>query len=77
MLRSDWSARPRAMAHGINAVGDPWVLLILRELAARSPCQGGRARRFAYFPTEAGADTLPLMHTYAFWAPKHTPATAT
>lgn len=107
VLRSDWSARPCPMARGINAVGDPWVLLILRELVAgvhrfdqireqvgaadnilakrlkymveeglavRSPCQDGRARRFEYFPTEAGADTLPILHAYAIWAQKHTPS---
>lgn len=33
-LRSDWSGRPCPIARGIDALGDPWVLLILRELVA-------------------------------------------
>lgn len=33
-LRSDWSQKACPMARGINALGDPWVLLILRELFA-------------------------------------------
>ncbi len=32
VLRSDWSTRPCPIARGINEIGDPWVLLILREL---------------------------------------------
>ncbi|HEK1766285.1 TPA: helix-turn-helix transcriptional regulator [Pseudomonas putida] len=32
ILRSDWSQRPCPIARGINSVGDPWTLLILREL---------------------------------------------
>ncbi|WP_104090561.1 helix-turn-helix domain-containing protein [Arthrobacter sp. GMC3] len=107
VLRSDWSTRPCPIARGINAVGDPWVLLILRELVAgvhrfdqireqvgaadnilakrlkymveeglavRAPYQDGRARRFEYFPTQAGADTLPILHAYTLWAQKHTPS---
>ncbi|GAA1404229.1 HxlR family transcriptional regulator [Glutamicibacter uratoxydans] len=31
-LRSDWSQRPCPIARGINEIGDPWTLLILREL---------------------------------------------
>ncbi|WP_171165837.1 helix-turn-helix domain-containing protein [Streptomyces sp. I05A-00742] len=31
-LRSDWSDRPCPIARGIDALGDPWVLLVLREL---------------------------------------------
>ncbi|MBP2387920.1 winged helix-turn-helix transcriptional regulator [Paeniglutamicibacter kerguelensis] len=31
-LRSDWSERPCSIARGIDAVGDPWTLLIIREL---------------------------------------------
>ncbi|MHA7270116.1 winged helix-turn-helix transcriptional regulator [Arthrobacter sp. HLT1-20] len=107
VLRSDWSARPCPIARGINAVGDPWVLLILRELVAgvhrfdqireqvgaadnilakrlkymveeglavRTPYQEGRARRYEYHLTEAGADTLPILHAYTLWAQKHTPS---
>lgn len=33
-LRSDWSHRPCPIARGIEAVGDPWVLLLLREVLA-------------------------------------------
>ncbi|ARZ72543.1 HxlR family transcriptional regulator [Streptomyces albireticuli] len=36
-LRSDWSDRPCPIARGIDALGDPWVLLVLRELLS-----GGR-----------------------------------
>lgn len=32
VLRSDWSERPCPIARGINEIGDPWTLLILREL---------------------------------------------
>lgn len=31
-LRSDWSHDACSIARGVHAVGDPWVLLILREL---------------------------------------------
>lgn len=31
-LRSDWSDDACSIARGIDAVGDPWTLLILREL---------------------------------------------
>lgn len=31
-LRSDWSQRPCPIARGIHDLGDPWTLLILREL---------------------------------------------
>lgn len=31
-LRSDWSQKACPMARGIHTLGDPWVLLILREL---------------------------------------------
>lgn len=30
--RSDWSADACSIARGIDAVGDPWVLLVVREL---------------------------------------------
>ncbi len=41
-LRSDWSGDVCPIARGIDAVGDPWVLLILRESLAG-------ARRFDDF----------------------------
>lgn len=34
VLRSDWSDKACPMARGIHTLGDPWVLLILRELFA-------------------------------------------
>ncbi|WP_313601002.1 winged helix-turn-helix transcriptional regulator [Aeromicrobium phoceense] len=33
-LRSDWSGKACPMARGIHVLGDPWVLLVLRELFA-------------------------------------------
>ena len=41
-LRSDWSGNVCPIARGIDAGGDPWVLLILRESLAG-------ARRFDDF----------------------------
>ena len=31
-LRSDWSARNCSMARGLDILGDPWGLLVLREI---------------------------------------------
>jgi DNA-binding HxlR family transcriptional regulator len=31
-LRSDWSERPCPIARAIDVLGDPWTLLVLREL---------------------------------------------
>ncbi len=41
-LRSDWSARPCAIARSLDVVGDPWVLLVLRDALLG-------ARRFEQF----------------------------
>ena len=41
-LRSDWSNRPCAIARALDVVGDPWVLLVLREALLGS-------RRFEQF----------------------------
>lgn len=41
-LRSDWSHNPCPVARGVDAIGDPWVLLIIREALAG-------ARRFDEF----------------------------
>lgn len=41
-LRSDWSNRPCAIARALDVVGDPWVLLVLREALLG-------ARRFEQF----------------------------
>ncbi len=51
-LRSDWSARECPIARGVDAIGDPWVLLILREALSGS-------RRFAEFRGALGvADNI-------------------
>lgn len=103
-LRSDWSDRACPIARGIDMVGDPWVLLVIRELLSgvrrfdeirsalgvsdkvlanrlhgmvdeglveRLPSETGRADRFEYFPTQASADALPILHAYAVWAGQH------
>nr|WP_042197028.1 helix-turn-helix domain-containing protein [Kibdelosporangium sp. MJ126-NF4]CEL22701.1 Transcriptional regulator, HxlR family [Kibdelosporangium sp. MJ126-NF4]CTQ89841.1 Transcriptional regulator, HxlR family [Kibdelosporangium sp. MJ126-NF4] len=31
MLRQDWSAHPCPIARSLDVVGDPWVMLVLRE----------------------------------------------
>jgi DNA-binding HxlR family transcriptional regulator len=41
-LRSDWSARPCPIARSLDVVGDPWVLLVLRDALLG-------ARRFEQF----------------------------
>lgn len=46
-LRSDWSSRPCTIARGIDMIGDPWVLLILREAL-------GGATRFDQFAEYTG-----------------------
>ncbi len=46
--RSDWSDQPCPIARGINVVGDPWTLLILREALSG-------ARRFDEFKRRVGA----------------------
>ena len=46
--RSDWSDQPCPIARGINVVGDPWTLLILREALSG-------ARRFDEFKQRVGA----------------------
>ena len=47
-LRSDWSEEACPMARGIDAIGDPWTLLILREALAG-------ARRFDDFKRRIAA----------------------
>jgi len=46
-LRSDWSGRACPIARGVDVVGDPWVLLILREAFAG-------ATRFDEFAARTG-----------------------
>lgn len=31
-LRSDWSQRPCSIARGLDAFGDPWSMMVLREI---------------------------------------------
>ncbi|XPP25800.1 MAG: winged helix-turn-helix transcriptional regulator [Leucobacter sp.] len=52
-LRSDWSQRPCPIARAIDVLGDPWTLLVLRELIYG-------ARRFDEIRvhSEAGDKTL-------------------
>lgn len=51
-LRTDWSERSCPIARGINILGDPWVLLILREALTG-------ARRFDDFRERLGvADNI-------------------
>lgn len=47
-LRSDWSAEICPIARGIDAIGDPWTLLILREAVSG-------ARRFDDFKRRIAA----------------------
>ncbi|WP_125131169.1 helix-turn-helix domain-containing protein [Microbacterium sp. 10M-3C3] len=47
-LRSDWSAEACPIARGIDAIGDPWTLLILREAVSG-------ARRFDDFKRRIAA----------------------
>jgi len=52
-LRSDWSTKPCSIARGIEAIGDPWVLLILREAFSG-------VRRFDDFAVRTGANDKVL-----------------
>lgn len=52
-LRSDWSTRACTIARGIDVVGDPWTLLILREAFAG-------ALRFDEFTARTGISDKAL-----------------
>lgn len=52
-LRSDWSNEACPIARGIDAIGDPWTLVILREALAG-------ARRFDEFKRRVGASDNTL-----------------
>jgi DNA-binding HxlR family transcriptional regulator len=106
-LRQDWSEHPCPIARSLDVLGDPWVVLILREaftgtrrfdafrerlaiadnilskrlrlmvdagLLERSTYRGEQRTHSEYVLTEAGAETLPLLHSLALWGEKHTPA---
>ncbi len=104
-LRSDWSDANCPIERGLNVLGDPWSLLILREvfsgahrfdslrnkvgaadnilsdrlrrlveagLLERRPYSTGARPRSEYWLTEAGEDTLPILHAIGGWGEKHT-----
>lgn len=52
-LRSDWSDEACPIARGIDVIGDPWTLVILREALAG-------ARRFDEFKRRVGASDKTL-----------------
>ena len=54
-LRSDWSDRPCSIARGIDAVGAPWTLLIIRELISG-------VRRFAEIRESVGVSDKVLAN---------------
>lgn len=57
-LRSDWSSEACPIARGIDAIGDPWTLVILREALAG-------ARRFDEFKKRVGASDNTLADRLA------------
>ena len=104
-LRSDWSQRLCPVARAIDTLGDPWTLLVLRELVygvhryedirvnvevsdktlterlermqsaglvERRQYSGTVRPRFEYHLTQAGRDTLPVLHALALWGTQHT-----
>lgn len=92
-LRSDWSSTTCPIAHSADVLGDPWVLLILREMFsgrsrfdqlrdATGAADSVLARRLSamldaglvvrdgeprsgYRLTDAGRETLPVLHAHA------------
>lgn len=105
-LRSDFSDHVCSMARGVDVLGDPWVVLILRELfvgvarfdaiveatggaesvvarrlvtlvdrglVVKVPYETGARERFEYRLTDAGLDTLPVLHALSRWAAVHAP----
>ena len=74
-LRSDWSTATCPIARSADVLADPWVLLILREMFsgrtrfdqlrdATGAADSVLARRLASM-TDAGRETLPILHAYA------------
>lgn len=57
-LRSDWSNEACPIARGIDAIGDPWTLVILREALAG-------ARRFDDYKRRVGASDNTLASRLA------------
>lgn len=46
--------------------------LVESGLAMRIPYGNASTRRFEYEPMQTGVDALPILHTFAIWAEKHT-----
>ncbi len=105
-LRSSWANERCPIARSLEVLGDPWVVLILRQafsgarrfeqfrdqtgaadsvvsrrlsmlveagLLRRSPYSDGRRTRHEYVLTDAGADTLPVLHALAQWGERRRP----
>ena len=104
-VRTPLSNEVCPVARSLDILGDPWTLLILREVFAgnrrfeslkdelriadtvlskrlqklveaglldRSPYGGSVRPRVEYLLTEAGEDTLPVLHALARWGRRHT-----
>jgi DNA-binding HxlR family transcriptional regulator len=104
-VRTTLSDEVCPVARSLDTLGDPWTLLILREvfsgnrrfegmkdelgvadtvlskrlqrlveagLLDRSPYGGSVRPRVEYVLTEAGEDTLPVLHALALWGRRHT-----
>lgn len=104
-VRTQLSGEVCPVARALDVLGDPWALLILREvfvgnrrfdglkselaiadtvlskrlralveagLLERVPYGGSVRPRVEYVLTEAGADTLPVLHALARWGQRHT-----
>lgn len=104
-VRTQLSGLVCPVARALDVLGDPWTLLILREvfvgnrrfdglkdelaiadtvlskrlrvlvdagLLDRVPYGGSVRPRVEYVLTEAGADTLPVLHALARWGHQHT-----
>jgi DNA-binding HxlR family transcriptional regulator len=104
-VRTQLSGVTCPVARALDVLGDPWALLILREvfvgnrrfdglkdelgiadtvlsnrlrilveagLLERTPYGGSVRPRVEYVLTEAGADTLPVLHALARWGRRHT-----
>src|SRR5262245_50835143 len=104
-VRTPLSAEICPVARSLDILGDPWSLLILRDVFAgnrrfdglkdelgiadtvlskrlqklvesglldRSPYGGSVRPRVEYVLTEAGEDTLPVLHALARWGRRHT-----
>src|SRR6478736_8718285 len=104
-VRTAMSEAVCPVARALDVLGDPWTLLVLREVSSgnrrfdgikaglgitdtvlsnrlqrlvdeglldRSPYGGTVRPRVEYVLTEAGEDTLPVLHALARWGRNHT-----